>query len=102
MRYIDLPEVKAKYKCKRWINTRKIKLEQVNYFCERCLKIGLYKNAQIVHHKEYINNLNYIDDDIFYNIDNLEALCQECHNQEHFKQDDTDFLFDENGDVVKR
>ena len=103
MRYIDLPEIQAKYKCTRWKKTRIEKLQQTNYFCERCIKQGIYNSAKIVHHKEYINNLNYIDDDIFYKLDNLEALCQECHNKEHFStEEDTDYVFDEDGNVVKR
>lgn len=54
-----------------------------------------------MHHKEYITDLNYEDDNIFFNIDNLECLCQDCHNKEHFSDDEEEYRFDENGDVIK-
>lgn len=53
-----------------------------------------------MHHKEYVTNVNYEDDNVFYNIDNLESLCQECHNKEHFATK-VDYTFDENGNLIK-
>ena len=61
---------------------------------------GIYNAAEIIHHKEYITDKNYNDDNIFYNIDNLESLCIEHHNKEHF-EDKKEYTFDENGDVVR-
>ena len=54
----------------------------------------------MVHHKEYITDANYEDDNIFFNIENLESLCKDCHNKEHFA-DEQEYIFDENGDVIK-
>lgn len=102
MRYIDLPEVKKKYACAKWKKTRRLKLEKVNYFCERCIKKNIYNTAIIVHHKKHVNESNYMYDDIFYNLDNLEALCIACHNEEHFKENIEEYAFDEEGNVVKR
>ena len=53
-----------------------------------------------MHHKEYITDLNYEDDNVFFNIDNLESLCKECHNKEHFSEQQ-EYRFDENGDLIK-
>ncbi len=94
------PEVFKKYNCKRWKDLREYK-KNINPFCERCLLKGKYNPAYIVHHKEYITQENYLDDNVFYNIDNLESLCLECHNKEHFS-DETDYLFDKNGNIIKK
>lgn len=61
---------------------------------------GKYNPALIVHHKKYVTDLNYNDDNIFFNIDNLENLCKKCHNEEHFA-DKKEYSFDENGDIIK-
>jgi len=100
MTYRDDPEIAKKYRSKRWQNTRKIKL-LVNPFCERCSKEGIYNDAEIVHHKEYITDKNYQDDFVFYNIENLESLCRDCHNKEHFGEQE-EYYFDKNGDLIKK
>ncbi|SDO79636.1 HNH endonuclease [Halobacillus aidingensis] len=46
--------------------------------CERCGAPG-----DIVHHKEYITPGNIHDPNITLNHENLEYLCQTCHNREH-------------------
>lgn len=80
MTYRDNPEIARKYKSKRWQKLRKQKLLS-NPFCERCLLKGIYTPTYIVHHKEYVTDKNYEDDYVFYNIDNLESLCLDCHNR---------------------
>ena len=44
--------------------------------------------------------MNYEDDNVFFNIENLESLCQDCHNKEHFTEE-AEYKFDENGDLIK-
>ena len=44
--------------------------------------------------------MNYEDDNVFFNIENLESLCQDCHNKEHFAEE-VEYKFDENGDLIK-
>lgn len=61
---------------------------------------GLYVPAFFVHHKEYITDKNYEDDNVFFNIDNLESLCFNCHQEEHFKTK-VDYTFDEEGNLIK-
>lgn len=64
------------------------------------LRSGIYSSAYIIHHKEYITDKNYEDDNVFFNIDNLESLCFNCHQEEHFA-DKEEYEFDENGDLIK-
>lgn len=98
MTYRDDPKIAKKYRCKRWRELRKAKL-LINPVCERCAKQGKVNSAYIIHHKEYITNLNYEDDEVFYNIENLESLCEACHNNEHFNK--KGYYFDENGDIYE-
>lgn len=61
--------------------------------CERCGRI-----ADICHHKTYITPENINDPEITLNWDNLEALCQDCHNKEHFTKGGLTY-FDAAGDI---
>lgn len=99
MTYRDNPEIAKKYHSKRWQRLRKQKLI-LDPTCERCAKRKIYVPAYFVHHKEYITDKNYEDDNIFFNIDNLESLCKKCHNQEHFGEE-VEYIFNENGDLMK-
>ena len=42
----------------------------------------------IVHHKCYIDTSNVFDSNITLNFENLELLCLDCHNKEHFEVND--------------
>ncbi len=61
---------------------------------------GIYNSAYIIHHKEYVTDKNYEDDNVFFNIKNLESLCKKCHNKEHFVNEE-EYSFDANGDLIK-
>lgn len=58
----------------------------------------------IVHHKEYLTEQNYTDDDIALNADNLEGLCIDCHNVEHARPGalKKNLMFDKDGNLVER
>lgn len=45
---------------------------------------GKHVPAAIVHHKIHLDRSNYKDPKVAYNFKNLEALCRDCHNKEHF------------------
>ena len=78
--YREDPEIAKKYRSKRWQKLRILKKAQ-NPVCERCLKEGKVTPTYIIHHKEYITDKNYMDDDVFFNLYNLESLCLACHNR---------------------
>ena len=101
MRYQDNEEIHQKYYSSKWRKLRKMKLA-ISPFCERCLADGIYTPAYIIHHKEYITNQNYQDGDVMYNLDNLESLCVECHNKEHFEgKSKKEYIFDSEGNIIK-
>lgn len=52
--------------------------------CARCLAQGRIEPAVIVHHKIHLNQENVHDPSISLNFKNLEGLCRDCHNKEHF------------------
>lgn len=84
------------YKTARWVKCRDAYFKRVGGLCERCLAKGLYEPAKIIHHKEHLNRGNVNNPAIAYGFDNLEALCQDCHNKEHFgeKQEQRYFFLD--------
>lgn len=91
------------YKTKRWLKVRAVYLSEHPY-CERCLAAGIVKPAEHVHHRIHLTKDNYTDPAIAYGADNLEALCQDCHNREHFGNSDVSegTYFDAEGNLRQR
>jgi 5-methylcytosine-specific restriction endonuclease McrA len=84
------------YHSKSWKDTRLAYLKAQHYLCERC-----GEPAKVVHHKHYLTKRNINNTDITLNWDNLEALCQDCHNKEHHAAADTRrYRFDADGNVI--
>lgn len=96
-------EQKRFYASKKWRKCRDAYLSE-HPVCERCLLVGRANPAEIVHHKEELNQDNYKDPFISLNPDNLEALCLDCHNKEHFKaaEVDEELYFDADGNLKQR
>lgn len=100
------------YQTKAWKSVRKAIWLKQSCLCNRCHRAvyvdGLSKWIPkekrlkgIVHHKEYLTDDNFGDINIALNEDNLEGVCIDCHNNEHFKSTSTrdGLLFDENGNI---
>lgn len=51
--------------------------------CERCLAKGIVKPGRHVHHKIRLTAANITNPDVTLNWNNLELLCEECHEEEH-------------------
>ena len=77
------PYAERFYGSEAWKKTREAYKKSVGGLCERCLKKGLYNPAEIVHHKVHISEDNINDPKITLAFENLEALCRECHEEEH-------------------
>lgn len=74
------------YKSRQWQHCRQAYIKSVGGLCERCLAKGVIKPAEMVHHKVYISEKNINDPTVTLNWDNLEALCNDCHAEEHSKR----------------
>lgn len=88
------------YKSKDWLRCREGFIQSVYGLCNRCGQPGY-----IVHHKILLTPTNINNADVTLNWDNLEYLCQDCHNKEHIgkcKEIIRDGLrFNSNGEVVQ-
>ncbi|TCT23381.1 HNH endonuclease [Melghiribacillus thermohalophilus] len=86
------------YKSKAWRQCRDAYYVAKHGLCERCSSPG-----KIVHHRIYLTPENINDPDISLNWNNLELLCQDCHNKEHHGTEPVadGLRFDESGNLVK-
>ena len=88
------------YRGKAWRQLSKSFLMSKHYICERC-----GRPAEIAHHKIHLTAGNVLDPDISLNPGNLEALCMDCHNTEHFGTGGATaagLVFDENGNIIQK
>jgi len=65
------------YNTKQWRTTRQLYISR-HPLCEVCMKNGIIKEAEIVHH---VKELSDGGDPISF--DNLQSLCKPCHNRLH-------------------
>lgn len=88
------------YHTKTWQDCRQSYLV-THSLCERCLAKGLIVPAKIVHHKVYLDDRTVNNPELSLNHDNLEALCKDCHNKEHFAESVTPrWKFSSDGTLV--
>lgn len=81
-----------------WRDTRDAYLLSRQNICERC-----GEPAKICHHKTWLTKNNINDVYITLSWDNLEALCQECHNKEHHKKKSAlRYSFDADGNLIEK
>ena len=88
------------YHSTAWKRLSRAFLLSRNYICERC-----GKPAEIAHHRRYLTAENVLNPDVSLNPDNLEALCLDCHNTEHFGRGGAmaaGLTFDANGNIVQK
>lgn len=73
------------YKSTIWKRAREKALSQQNYECQRCKAKGLYNRADTVHHRIPVR----VNPSLALTESNLEAICKECHYEEHHKEERT-------------
>lgn len=85
------------YNSTAWLKCRDGYIKSVFGLCERCGRPGY-----IVHHKQHITDENEDDPNVTLSWDNLEYLCLECHNREHYSAPVTreDVRFDSDGQLA--
>ena len=74
------------YNTYAWRKCKSAYKQKVGGLCERCLKRGLIKPGTQVHHKIRITPENMTDPAVTLSFDNLELLCDRCHEEEHGHQ----------------
>jgi len=69
------------YQDKRWIRVRTLKFKN-NPLCELCLLEGRVTPTEEVHHIIPIDVYD-LDEELAFDIDNLQSLCVQCHKKVH-------------------
>lgn len=67
------------YKSRVWRSKRKQILIRDNYECQKCKSRGRFSKADCVHHIKHLKDYP----ELALTDDNLECLCNPCHNEEH-------------------
>ena len=71
------------YSSKAWQACRNEYARDRHYLCENCLRKGIYRAGEIVHHKIELDPININNPEITLNFNNLELLCRDCHAAMH-------------------
>lgn len=90
---------KAFYGSRRWKNLRQYVRSRDKGLCQECLKKGIIKQGDAVHHIIKLNVRNYQNEDISLNPENLITLCADCHAAKHRKVEKR-YTIDELGRVI--
>lgn len=77
------PFARSFYSSKMWQDCRNEYAKSAQHLCENCLRQGIYKPGEIVHHKIEISPMNINRPEITLNFQNLELLCRDCHRKQH-------------------
>ena len=71
------------YSSKAWQSCRNEYARDRHYLCENCLRKGIYRAGEIVHHKIELDPININNPEVALNFNNLELLCRDCHAAMH-------------------
>lgn len=91
---------KSFYKSDKWLQCKKSFIAERRAIdgglCQRCRK----RYGYIVHHRQHITPENITDPMVTLSHTNLEYLCQECHNKEHFSDAGLRYMIGEDGQPI--
>ena len=91
---------KSFYKSDKWLQCKKSFMAERRAIdgglCQRCRK----RYGYIVHHRQHITPENITDPMVTLSHTNLEYLCQECHNKEHFGDAGLRYMIGEDGQPI--
>lgn len=90
---------KSFYRSKEWERCRDGYIRSVGGLCEECLKHGIYRAGDTVHHKVHLTPENIHDPSVSLAWDNLKLLCRDCHAKEH-RQETKRYKIDPLGRVI--
>lgn len=89
------------YSSKAWQDCRNRYAAKRGHLCENCLRKGIYRPGEIVHHKIEIDPVTIYNPEVSLNPDNLELLCRDCHAEMHKSyQKGRRFVIGVNGEVL--
>ena len=71
------------YSSKAWQDCRNEYAKRLQHLCEDCLRRGIYRPGEIVHHKIELDPINIEKPEVALNFENLELLCRDCHASRH-------------------
>ena len=71
------------YSSKAWQDCRNAYAKKRNYLCEDCLRRGIYRPGEIVHHIIELDQVTIERPEIALDFNNLELLCRDCHARRH-------------------
>ena len=77
------PFARKFYSSKAWQDCRNEYARRRHYLCENCLRKGIYKPGEIVHHIIELDPVNINNPEVTLNFNNLELLCRDCHAEAH-------------------
>ena len=89
------------YSSKAWQDCRNGYARSVSYLCENCLRRGVYRLGEIVHHRIEIDPVTINNPEVALNWNNLELLCRECHAEAHDgRKKDRRYIIGADGKII--
>ena len=88
------------YKTRQWKAAREAAIKKAGGLCEACIKKGIITPAAHVHHIHPLTQASLADPKLTTGLENLMALCEQCHEEIHRKEPRRRYKIDEDGKVI--